>query len=1150
MFTCTLKNRRRFTMGWAAGKRSGHATGSQPGPGSRIVRSLLLAILLAAPAWPAGAIEFVTQEAFNVEKSSYKDYPYRVLFEKFHHSTGVEKRKLRNVIILKQVFDPEIRQRASAAGAKFEAHYGVIKALSGDHLRLWLPASDSFKDFPVGIDRIPVENKQDYAASPTNISDFAAVVHTLDARVYKVEISFALPAPDKPQVQRRGDNNVVSWQAPRNVTAPSSYRVFVNDKLYKTVTGTAVEVPRSREQADEFYIKAVYTHHNGRIASAASPTLYDAASAKEIQMRQEAGTVYQQVTIALGQSDQASARKLMTANHKLLTGFLSPDRKAHILTAGAFFKALDEGDRLTTLRPETSANLAGARTAYQQASDAARQLPADFKLQAVAAKRLEDNTAQAAKMAARLQKDKARATLDRISADLKPGKWEQARKLLYQQQAFLLAHLAQKERTDVTTLQNFFQAIDKGDLSAGIQPLSPEHLEAAMQSYRQAEKTGLTLPAHLDASFIARQRIKATANRQVSLATEQQAKQAGQTWDKLVMALNPSEWQTAQKMLYENRALFTSHLSAENKAAMAVLVDFFTSLDEGDRLAARKPVTMDNLATADRYYQRAAQKAATLPGGLDVAFITQLKLGDLQKLTEQLQAQLLKMEGTRIYARITAAVNTGQWQAARRLLYEKQDFLATHLDARDKADCLTLAGFFRDIDEGDRLAGIQPPVAQNLDAALESYRLAVAKAQALPPSLDAGLIARQKIKVLVARKDQLSAGAQETQARAVYDQALAALTPAGWQNARNLLSENETLLAAQLDPNRKATVTRLLAFFQFIEDGDRLSAQQPVTPENLNMALSSYRLADQKAQSLAATVDLAFLTRQKFKENQVLQTALVHQENQTRAMSLYRQIEGTLTPDAWETGMRLALDKLPPEIEHLKNRAQAEARLLTAFFQDIEAGDRLRYKQPEIDSNLAQANDRYNQAKQKARSLAPRLEIMFILKDRVEALRVQRAALVKREQARMAAQQAAAAPPPPPPAPPAPAVANVPTADFDDSATGKAALKLGMRTFGKQQYDLSLRYFRKVYAKQIGKLKNAGKKQSFTVLSLHPKVRAEVIFLVQLEVLQERSNGDEEAVRDGLMDILDDVESGTGSWSIIKERKRNKIMKHIDRFPF
>jgi len=132
---------------------------------------------------------------------------------------------------------------------------------------------------------------------------------------------------------------------------------------------------------------------------------------------------------------------------------------------------------------------------------------------------------------------------------------------------------------------------------------------------------------------------------------------------------------------------------------------------------------------------------------------------------------------------------------------------------------------------------------------------------------------------------------------------------------------------------------------------------------------------------------------------------------------------------------------------------------------------------------------------------------------------------------------------PPPAAPSPPAV--------DTNVDPKTALKQGMQAFNAKNYDLSYEYFKQAYPEQIRKLKKAGKKQSLAVLSLPPEVRAEIIFLVQLDLLmKERSIGDTDVVRNGLMEMLEDVEAGSGAWSIIMERKRNKIMKHIDRYLF
>ncbi|MCG6893151.1 MAG: hypothetical protein LJE65_06055, partial [Desulfobacteraceae bacterium] len=68
-------------------------------------------VFLAAAAWftlrPAGveAVEFVTRQSYLSESTPYREYPYRLLFQKFNESEGEEKRALRNTILLRQVFE-------------------------------------------------------------------------------------------------------------------------------------------------------------------------------------------------------------------------------------------------------------------------------------------------------------------------------------------------------------------------------------------------------------------------------------------------------------------------------------------------------------------------------------------------------------------------------------------------------------------------------------------------------------------------------------------------------------------------------------------------------------------------------------------------------------------------------------------------------------------------------------------------------------------------------------------------------------------------------------------------------------------------------------------------------------------------------------
>ncbi len=1120
-------------------------------PAGRMVQFLLLVVwigIVAGACSPAAAVEFVTRQAFSVEKNAYKDYPFRVLFQKLSTSEGAEKIKIRNVIILKQVFEPEMQKRARDAGVKFEQFYGVVKSVDEENLRLWLPQSDTFKDFPMGIDRLPLENKQDYKATAESISKFAAIVHVLDNRVYKLTLSFALPAPEKLAVQRQGELNVVSWPLPRTVQKPTEYRVFVNGKPFKTVSGTSVEIPRSREQADEFFVKSVYLHHKGRIESEASPTLYDAASAKEIQLRQEAGALYATILAATVRADRNAASKLLDENQQLLNGYLNPERKMQMATLGSFFQSLNQGDRLTGQRPETPENLTGALAAYQAAAAAAEKLPPDFNLTPLYQEKIGENAVLATRLETRLQKQAAAGALAQISADLNPDNWTQARKRLYQQQDFLAQQLAPQERTAVLSLAAFFKHIDAGDLKAATQPLTSGHLEEALDSYRQAQEIGRGLPANLDAGFIAREKIQATVNRQASLADEKQKALAAQTWATLGVALNPTEWQTAQTMLADNRALLMANLDPASKAAMASLVDFFGSIDEGDRFAASQPATIENLEMAAMFYQRADQKAQTLPASLDVDFITRIKMNGIEKEKSSLQAKLLLQESEETYQKIVVALDTGDWRLARGLVIDQQALLVQRLDATRKADLLTLAAVFKALEAGDRLANSQPPTPQSLNSALNSYRKAVEKSQSLPASMDTGVLVRQKIRAVVERQDLMATGEQQDLARKSYDRIIAALTPVTWKTAQALLVENEALLSTHPDPALKTASNRLSTFFELIDEGDRLTTQKPETIDNLNMALSAYRLANKKLPDLAGIADLTFLTKLKIETCNAQRTALESKARQEQAGQVYAQVRASLKPAGWEPGMRLALEKLPPVLEDLNKQEQENARQLVAFFQDVEAGDKLAYMRPETDANLEKAQSNYRLAAKKAQSLEGRLEVLFIAQARMSSLNIQRAELVKRQQALLAAQQA-----------PRTSVAAVPTprvpaasalAAFDATVDKKTAAKRGMKNFGKQNYDLALKYFEKAYTQKIVKLKKSGKKQSFAVLQIPPKVRAEIIYLVQLDALKKSCGGDEELLRDGLMEIQNEVEGATGPWSIIKERKRNRILKHIEHYPF
>ena len=84
---------------------------------------------------PAFAVGFITEKEFESEKSIYKDYPLKLLFKKLAESKASEKREIRTLIILKQVFDPD--EKAGAGVLEFHESFGMIKDISEEKLRLW-----------------------------------------------------------------------------------------------------------------------------------------------------------------------------------------------------------------------------------------------------------------------------------------------------------------------------------------------------------------------------------------------------------------------------------------------------------------------------------------------------------------------------------------------------------------------------------------------------------------------------------------------------------------------------------------------------------------------------------------------------------------------------------------------------------------------------------------------------------------------------------------------------------------------------------------------------------------------------------------------------------------------------------------------------
>ncbi len=94
------------------------------------------------------------------------------------------------------------------------------------------------------------------------------------------------------------------------------------------------------------------------------------------------------------------------------------------------------------------------------------------------------------------------------------------------------------------------------------------------------------------------------------------------------------------------------------------------------------------------------------------------------------------------------------------------------------------------------------------------------------------------------------------------------------------------MLEENLDQNRLGNVKTLTAFFNDIEEGDRLGAQTPETEEVFNNALTLYKNAEQKAKSLPDKINVLSLVTQKIdiyqKKKALLAEARMKEEAQLK----------------------------------------------------------------------------------------------------------------------------------------------------------------------------------------------------------------------------------------------------------------------------
>jgi len=939
---------------------------------------LLISILIPISSLPASAVDFVTEEEFSAERSTYKDYPLKILFKKLAVSEGTEKEEIRNLIILKQAFDRTPLEGGKAGVIEFQESFGIVKGISADVLKLWIPEKDSLKDYHVGIGRVPLENDNRYDVTESNIDGYASTAYTLDGRVYKLKIDFMLTSPTVLHVERGNGENILTWKKASTAKSPSGYRLFLNGKPYKTVEDTTARIPRQKGRVDNYYVKAVYQHGNSFIESRASVVVHDDITANEMKQELLAKERYERALASIGSQKWEEAEEILNSSRQLIEDHLDQDRRHNTETLISLFRDIDGGDRLSRIQPKTMDNLETALRFYRRAEQKAKTVPANVDILSLAEIKIDENLNQKALLETRNKEILARDTYDRIIADLKSQEWDKAGSLLQKNRQFITNHLDPVRRQHTKILTGYFIEIDEGDRMGLEQPNSIQGIESALTSYRRAEEKAKQLPEGLGLLPVTERKIEKAMSQKALLETRNKELLAKEAYDRVTASFSHGELERTREILNDNQRLFEDHLDRERRQYFEILSGYFKEIDKGDRIRQDQPESIENIETALGFYRRAEEKALELHEGTHLLAVVNHKIEDSTNLKKLLEMRNKEFLANERYDRIIVTLKSPEWENARKLLYDNQDLFKDHLDPEDRQSTGLLAEFFQEIDKGDRLSQEQPETARNLGRAIRSYRLAEQKTGELSGEIDVQSIVEHKIREGLNRKALLEVREKERLAGDTYDHIIAALESQEWDKARRTLYDNMELITEHPSQEYRQNAEILTGFFRDVDKGNRLMHEQPDSIETVEAALVSYRRARERIKGFSAGVDLGVITEQKIRESLNRSALLETKNREFLTGDTYDRIIAALNPEEYEKARKILYDNRQLLEEHLDENRKKTVQSLIKVFQDIDEGDQLSIERPETARNLGQALRFYKRAEQKAEALLPEIDIRFI----------------------------------------------------------------------------------------------------------------------------------------------------------------------------
>jgi len=1112
-----------------------------------ILTVFCLLLFYATNAFSTG---FMTEDDFLKDESRYKDYPIKLLFKKLSESDESEKSTIRNYIILKQVFSTKEMKPDEKRIFDYKESFGLVKEINKGKLKLWLPATNEIKEFFLGIDFIPTEVSEKYEIMESNIGEHGCIVYSIDDRVYKIKILFLVKAPDNHYVDRKDENNILSWSEAVDDTRPSKYKVFRNGELYKTVEDKSLIIPRAKGIIDNYYVKSIYDYNNVILESNPSATIHDEITAKERQNKITATEVYESIIAAIEKNDLSRAKTILYDKRELLNLYLDEKQKGNTTLLIRFFDYIDEGDRALSEKAEDIAAIDRAVSIYKKAGELEKDLPQSISIASLAESKIAQSLDKRKILETRNREQLAAGTYEGIIEDINSEQYPKAIQSIENNRAFLMEFLSPEKQEFTNSISGFLKLINEADIILKDKPDQADSIDRAVDLYRKAMELEKDLPQNISITSLVESKINRSLDKKKILETRNREQLAAGTYEGIIEDINSEQYPKAIQSIENNRAFLMEFLSPEKQEFSNRISGFLKLINEADSMLKDKPDQIDSIDRAVDLYRKAMDLEKDLPQNITITSLVESKINrslDKKKILETKNREQLAA-GT--YEGIIAAINPEDYEKSRKLLFENKTLFDDYLDEDNKITTSILEEIFNSIDEGDKHSLEQPDSLRNINMALRSYEKAARTAEELPSGINVVSITDLKINASLERKNILERQLDEKNAQDTYLKILSLLTPLEWEKGKSLILSGNDLLSQHLPPQRLDTINSLKSIFELIEDGDRQRNMTPETRENLDTALNFYSQANELADNISSVVNVRFASDQKIKESLNRKKQLEIRSKRNLARERYEEIIDLLSSRNWGKGKDLLVEHRLFLTDYLDDFLKDNMERLTVFFNDIKDGDSLLNKRPETIDNLENAFTYYKKAEQRTNDLPEGVDLKFITEDKILLYRENK----KRLEEKIRNKEALAASKRKEEATPITAsrdsgITIIPSSDIPISKEDiEKTARTALNHFDKRNYAKAWDNFNIAYRKQIARIQRGGRNRIIGALALPSKYRAEIFFLIEHDKINKSMKG-EKITSDDLEEIKDNIDSGSGLWVLIKDQsKKKKIKRHISYF--